>query len=187
MSFLKFAILATLGESIALRITTGSYYRQGFGFLPKCIAWGVLGMLCKLAFGIFSTSTPTVMMGMGIDLTEGGLLSAILKAFFTSVTNNLIFAPVLMLSHKLIDLHIENNRGSLTAFITKPHMPDLFRQVNWDTMWGFVFAKTIPLFWIPAHTITFLLPVHFQILFAAILSVALGTLLTFATLKSTTL
>ncbi len=37
--------------------------------------------------------------------------------------------------------------------------------------------KTIPLFWIPAHTITFLLPEEFRVLFAAVLSVMLGVLL----------
>jgi hypothetical protein len=45
-----------------------------------------------------------------------------------------------------------------------------------------VFKKTIPFFWIPAHTITFLLPADFRILFAAILGVALGIILAIADL-----
>ena len=44
-------------------------------------------------------------------------------------------------------------------------------------MWGFVFRLTIPLFWIPAHTVTFLLPTQYRTLFAALLSVVLGILL----------
>jgi hypothetical protein len=44
-------------------------------------------------------------------------------------------------------------------------------------MWGFVFKKTIPFFWIPAHTITFLLPPQYRVLYAALLSVVLGILL----------
>jgi hypothetical protein len=45
-------------------------------------------------------------------------------------------------------------------------------------MWGFVYKKTIPFFWIPAHTVTFLLPAEIRVLFAVVLSVVLGLLLT---------
>ena len=45
---------------------------------------------------------------------------------------------------------------------------------------GFVVLKTIPYFWIPAHTITFLLPETYRVLMAAYLSIALGILLTIA-------
>ena len=38
MAFLKFAILATLGESIALRIRKGVYYEKGFGIAPRILA-----------------------------------------------------------------------------------------------------------------------------------------------------
>jgi hypothetical protein len=41
-------------------------------------------------------------------------------------------------------------------------------------------VKTIPIFWIPAHTITFLLPSEYRVLSAAFLSIALGTILAFA-------
>ena len=44
MSFLKFAILSTLGECIGLRISAGVYNRKGFGIWPRAIVWGVLGM-----------------------------------------------------------------------------------------------------------------------------------------------
>jgi len=49
--------------------------------------------------------------------------------------------------------------------------------------WGFVFKKTIPFFWYPAHTITFLLPGDTRVLFAALLGVALGVLLAIASHK----
>ena len=50
-------------------------------------------------------------------------------------------------------------------------------KINWEVQWGFVFKKTIPLFWYPAHTITFLLPGDYQVLFAAFLGVVLGLIL----------
>ena len=37
MSFIKFAILSTLGELLGLRISTGNYYRTGFGVLPRAV------------------------------------------------------------------------------------------------------------------------------------------------------
>jgi len=53
-SFIKFAILATMGESIALRIKEGVYNRRGFGILPRAIVWGFIGITIKIAFIIFS-------------------------------------------------------------------------------------------------------------------------------------
>jgi hypothetical protein len=60
----------------------------------------------------------------------------------------------------------------------------IFPNLNWDVQWNFVFKKTIPFFWIPAHTLTFILPADYQVLFAALLSIALGLILAFASLKS---
>ena len=44
-------------------------------------------------------------------------------------------------------------------------------------IWGFTILKTVPIFWIPAHTVTFLLPSEYQVITAAALSVALGVIL----------
>ena len=41
MSFVKFSILATLGEVIGLRIKTGSYHQEGFGLIPRA-PWAIL-------------------------------------------------------------------------------------------------------------------------------------------------
>ena len=94
------------------------------------------------------------------------------------------FAPVFMTFHKITDTHILENGGSLRALITPIPMRRIFGELNWQTQWSFVFKKTIPLFWIPAHTITFLLPATFQVLFAALLGVILGVLLSIAAVLS---
>jgi hypothetical protein len=47
-------------------------------------------------------------------------------------------------------------------------------------MWGIVLKKSIPLFWIPAQTVNFLLPEEFRILVAAIYSTVLGVILALA-------
>lgn len=54
MSFLKFAVLSTLGEMIGLRISAGVYCRKGFGVLPRMFVWGILGMGINMAMVIFS-------------------------------------------------------------------------------------------------------------------------------------
>ena len=43
MSFLKFAILSTLGEMIGLRISAGVYCRKGFGGFAPDVCMGDIG------------------------------------------------------------------------------------------------------------------------------------------------
>jgi len=92
-----------------------------------------------------------------------------------------IFAPVMMTFHKCTDIHILENGGTVRGLLRPMKMREIFREkINWDVQWNVVFKKTIPLFWFPAHTITFILPPTFQVLFAALLGVALGLILALA-------
>jgi hypothetical protein len=63
-------------------------------------------------------------------------------------------------------------------------MGKIIANLDWNVQWNFIFKKTIPFFWIPAHTVTFLLPVEFQVLFAALLGIALGVILSIGVLMS---
>jgi prepilin signal peptidase PulO-like enzyme (type II secretory pathway) len=47
-----------------------------------------------------------------------------------------------------------------------------------------VVLKTIPLFWIPVHTITFMLPPHYRVVIAAYLSIVLGVFLVYSNKKN---
>lgn len=184
-AFVKFAILATLGELIGLRIKTGQYVQSGFGILPRAIVWGFIGLTIKLAFIVFATGTPVFLAYLGMsDATTaitGQLgLSEILVAFSISFTMNLIYAPLMMIFHKISDIHIVSNGGTLRGFLTPMQPAKILSEINWSVMWGFVIKKTIPFFWIPAHTITFLLPPDMQVLFAALLGITLGAILAVA-------
>lgn len=188
-SFIKFAILATFGEVIGLRIRTGSYIQKGFGLIPRAMVWGVLGLTIKLAFVVFAVGTPAFLSYLG--LKEAGIamqsslsLMKILVAFSISAAMNIIYAPIMMTFHKITDTHIINNGGTLSGFFKPIKFGEIFTNLNWNVQWNFVFKKTIPFFWIPAHTITFLLPAEFQVLFAAILGIVLGVLLAIASQKS---
>lgn len=182
MSFLQFALLATLGESIALRITQGVYNRPGFGLLPRALVWGCLGVVIKMAFTIFAVGTPEF-VGQYVyalpDKVMAGPCSApkLIAAFSISVTMNLLFAPVFMTFHKITDIHILKTGGTLKGLFQPIDFARILKELDWSVMWGFVFKKTLPLFWIPAHTITFLLQPSYQILFAAMLGIVLGVLL----------
>ena len=188
MSFLKFGILATMGELLGLRISRGVYYFKGFGVLPRAIVWGILGMGINMAFIVFSTGVPAFAEYLGVKDTAAILSGAlswqkVALAFSISVVLNSIFAPVFMTLHKITDTHIMNNGGTLSGLFTPIKMGEIMQNLNWKVLWGFVFKKTIPLFWFPAHTITFLLPGEMRVLFAALLGVLLGVILSIAARK----
>lgn len=185
LAFAKFAVLATYGEMIGLRIKTGHYSEKGFGVLPRAVIWGLLGVWIAIAMKTFATGVPVVAQSLGVegvaDAMKGALsLEKVLGAFFISLMMNTSFGPVFMTIHKITDTHILANGGSLKAIITPLPFGQILASLNWKVQWGFVFKKTIPFFWIPAHTITFLLPAQFQVLFAALLGVVLGVLLSIA-------
>ena len=201
-SFIKFSILATLGESLGLRISKGIYNFKGFGLLPRAIVWGILGVGISISFTIFSVGVPAL-LEKSFGLTDAikamdksvcpdfftsidvGLGKArFLDAFFISTFMNLIFAPVFMTLHKITDTHIVNNGGTLKGFLKPIDFAGIFPKLNWFVQWDFVFKRSIPFFWIPAHTITFLLPPEFRVIFAAVLGIVLGVLLSTASLKS---
>lgn len=187
-SFIKFALLATFGEAIGLRIRTGNYNQPEFGLLPRAVVWGLLGLTIKLAFVLFASGVPQFLAYMGMENAPQALkgeltLAKILVAFSISLFMNIIYAPVMMTLHKVTDTHIVNNGGTLSCLLKPIHFGNILASINWKVQWSFVFAKTIPYFWIPAHTITFLLPADFQVLFAAVLSVTLGIFLAVASLK----
>ena len=183
MSFLKFGILSTMGEMLGCRISTGRYLTPNFGLLPRMLVWGVLGMGINMAMIIFSKGTPMFMEYMGMEnavasfTAEGFSMEKLWVALAVSVAMNTIFAPVFMTLHKITDAHIAAHGGSLRALVTPIPMAERFAAIDWQAQWGFVFKKTIPLFWYPAHTITFLLPAEQRVLFAALLGIALGVLL----------
>lgn len=187
MSFLKFGILSTLGEMLGCRISTGKYLTPTFGLLPRMVVWGFLGMGINMAMIIFSKGTPLFMEYMGMGNAVEAFTAETLSmdkfwvALAVSVAMNTIFAPVFMTLHKITDAHIAAHGGSLKALVTPIPMAERFASLNWQAQWGFVFKKTIPLFWYPAHTITFLLPAEQRVLFAALLGIVLGVLLAVAT------
>lgn len=185
MAFVKFAILATMGEMMAMRIKSGSYYRKGFGLVPRAVIWGIFGVWIAFMMKIFYQGVPATIETFGIQgvvqaMSQNLSWLKLLGAFGVSLVMNTAFAPVFMTMHKITDMHIEENRGSVLSLIRPIPISKYIKTMDWERQWNFVFKKTIPFFWIPAHTMTFSLPKDMQVLSAALLSVALGLLLSFA-------
>ena len=188
LAFGKFALLATAGEALGWRIRQGSYPPQSFGLLPRAVVWGILGVGIAAAMKLYAFGAPRLMEVVGFDgsvvaMGAGFSWLKLANAFAISLCMNLTFAPIFMTCHKITDTHIMAQGGSMKALWRPLPFGRYLAGINWEVQWGFVFKKTIPLFWIPAHTLTFMLPPQWQVLFAAFLGLALGVLLAVAARK----
>ena len=189
-SFIKFAILATIGEVIGLRIRTGKYSQKGFGVLPRAFVWGFLGMSVQAAFLIFAYGSPKLLEFIGFEqaselMADQFSWAKILVAFSISFFLNIFYAPVLMTVHKITDTHIERTGGSIRGLFSKMDIASILKEVDWNMHYGFVLKRTIFLFWIPAQTINFMMPEELRVLIAAIYGIVLGVILAFAARNKT--
>ncbi len=189
MAFVKFMILSSIGEMLGLRIKQGVYTYSGYGILPRAIVWGMLGVMIAVAMKIFSSGVPVMLESWGlegmVDAMRGDVTwKKFLDAFCISTAMNTFFAPMFMTLHKVTDTHILNCGGKISSLVTPIKFGEIIASLNWKIQWSFVFKRTLPLFWIPAHTITFLLPAAYQVLFAASLSIFLGVFLSIAAVMS---
>ena len=157
-AMVQFAILGTLGEIIS------SYLVKKELSLPftlpelvaKLAAWAVLGLFIKFCFeGIH---------GFLLALLDHGLLpswsaSGLGHAFTKSLLLQMFTGPQIMFFHRFEDCLIAR---------------------KWDMDGITVALKSLIWFWLPAHTITFMLDKPFQIGLAALFSLALGLILGYA-------
>ncbi|MFA9423452.1 MAG: hypothetical protein ACERLG_07725 [Sedimentibacter sp.] len=172
--FLKFSILATMGELLARRVGTGKWEFSSY-FFTRALVWGLLGVLITMIFTIYATGV-LELQAIGLLPFEGVALSF---AFFTATLMNATFGPTFMYAHRISDTYLDmRHEGVKNITITK-----IVQRIDTASFVNFVVLKTIPFFWIPAHTLTFLLPSQYRILAAAMLSIALGLILTIAKKK----
>ena len=96
--FIKFGILATMGELLAIRISTGDWKKPS-GLVFRTLIWGFLGIVITLMFQIFGGGV-TAALEKGILPGNG---SSFAFAFFVSSIMNLTFAPTFMAFHRFTD------------------------------------------------------------------------------------
>lgn len=152
---LQFGVLGTLGELIAtgLRERRPALPCTALELVAKVFAWALLGLVIKSGF--------VGMRGFTLALFDHHLLPSSLQAgvgfaFCLSTLTNLFFGPQMMLFHRLED-----------NLILRRHGFEGMAPALWSLLW----------FWIPSHTLTFSLPVDYQIGLAALWSVILGVIL----------
>lgn len=174
--FLKFGILASMGELLAVRVGSGEWKFASF-FVLRGVIWGLFGALITMIFTVYSTGV-TALLAKG--MLPGGE-STLAFAFFTSFLMNTTFAPTFMYAHRISDMYLDLKAAGETDL----SLGNVVENIDTVTFWTFVVKKTVPFFWVPAHTLTFLLPGEYRVVAAAMLSIALGLLLTIAKRKQT--
>ena len=172
MGFIKFAILATMGDLLGIRVLGGEWIIPR-GVFYKSIIWGIIGMMTTLVFTVYMGGTSAAQAAGRLPFKE----SALALAFFTSAIMNLTFGPIMMAFHRFTDMYIDSRYESSKGRTT---ISSLIDRNDWHSLVEFSWLKTCPFFWIPAHTIVFMLPAQFRVLISAFLSIALGLLLALA-------
>ena len=172
MGFIKFALLASVGEILALRIRQ-SEWRLPVMFVWRLIIWGLIGIAITFMMKLYTNGVVSMMEKKLLPDPGEGFWHEFLRAFFTAALMNLTFGPVFMAFHKCTDKYLELRHGGAK----KPGLRGVVTGIDWYGFISFTVLKTIPLFWIPAHTLTFLLPPEYQVIAAAALSIALGIIL----------
>jgi hypothetical protein len=158
-AMLQFAVLGTFGEIISRWIVKKRilYPFTLMETVWKMISWSILAICIKYAFVGFEGFVDALVYHqphafLPLIFKE----STFFHAFAKSILINLQFGLFLVVFHRILDnmfLLNKNWRRLDQAFLT--------------LIW----------FWIPAHTLTFILPPEYQIGLAALWSVVLGLLL----------
>jgi hypothetical protein len=161
-AMLQFAVLGTLGDAVSHWIVKRRIFAP-YDFktlILKIIEWSILAVMIKYAFIGFQGFVDSL-----INQNYLPQLSGIGRSFAVSALMNLQFGLLLVIMHRLMDNLIAGKQ-------------------NWKNVdKGFY---SLLWFWIPAHTITFILPKEFQIGLAALWSLALGIILGFYNRKAST-
>lgn len=152
-AMVQFAVLGTFGEIVS-KWLAGRRFFFPFGIrgtVLRMLGWALLAVCIKYAFSGFVAFVDGL---IAHGLLPG--LGALGRAFSVSLFMNLQFGPFLVIVHRLIDNAIDG----------KPNWANLDKGLL-SLLW----------FWVPAHTVTFLLPLELRIGLAAVWSVALGLIL----------
>jgi len=94
MGFSKFALLATMGELLCLRMRAGEWVKPvGLGW--RMLVWGVIGAAIALMFQVFNVGAREV-MDQGLLPGKGTPLQTLATAFWISTVMNVTFGPLMM-------------------------------------------------------------------------------------------
>lgn len=167
--FIKFAILATMGDLLGKRLLQKNWVIPK-GVLIKAVIWGMIGMMITLVFSVY-------MGGVASAQASGRLPwngSVAAQALFGSIIMNLTFGPMMMTFHRFTDMLIDSKYEKKDSQVS---LSELVDKNDWHSLVEFAWVKTCIFFWIPVHALVFLLPGQYRVLVSAFLSIVLGLLL----------
>ena len=172
MGFVKFALLATVGEIFAAAIREKRWRLPRY-FIVRLLIWGAIGVAITFMMKFYTSGVVSMLEKGALPAPQEGFFRELLRAFYTAALMNLTFGPVFMAFHKCTDKYLDLRASGEK----KPGLRGVAGSIDWHSFISFTVLKTIPFFWIPAHTLTFLLPPEYQVVAAAALSIALGIIL----------
>jgi len=157
-AMVQFAILGTFGGCVAKWVQHKKFYlplnwKQAIWY-P--ISWAILAVMIKMAFLGFRGFLEILILDGYLPQIFSSSESRFLHAFALSIVMNLQFGPLLVIFHRWLD-----------------YLP--FGKTDWTNIDKGL--KSLLWWWIPAHTVTFMLPPDLQIGMAAVWSVVLGFIL----------
>ncbi len=156
---------------------------------------GIEGLIAKHMLPAFGTAPFLGAFGIfilnGVNGTYGLMYYKLLpiipligldwsKYFYLSLFMNATFGVALMIGHRIGDDYLKIYDLKIISILKNLHrFPwDFFsaaKNINWHTMKIPLYA--LPIFWLPAHTITFSLPSDYRVGMAAVLGIVLGIIL----------
>ena len=109
--FIKFGLLATMGEMLVVRLSTKAW-KKAPGFIWRVLIWGFLGMAITLIFTIFS----------------GGVMSALDKGMLVGKGNQFAFASELksLIQHPLIGKNLSTDSEAVALYLHLGYIPSPF-------------------------------------------------------------
>ena len=167
MGMAKFALLGTMGELLGKRIVAGRWILAGIHLWQRVLVWAAFGAMFTVVFPLFSAGTEGL-LAAGLLPGHGNVWAT---AFWKSCLMNVIFAFPMQVSHRITDTLIDRRQ-----LFSRWPLVEVFVSIDWPTMFRVAGAACL-WFWIPAHTVTFLLPPAFRLMSAALLAIALGSIL----------
>lgn len=170
--FGKFFVLASLGDFLGRRVTTGEWFIPK-GVIWKACVWGFLGVCITLVFTVFMAGTEAT-MAKGMLPFAG---SKIALPIFASFIMNVTFGPMLFIVHRMLDLFIDLKYEKKGGKVT---VTELVERNDWMSVVKIGWLLCQFCFWFPIHSLVFMLPAQYRVLASAFLSIALGLLLALA-------
>jgi hypothetical protein len=165
MGFAKIALLATFGECLKHRLTSGRWIPRKI--VVRFFVWGVFGLWFTAAFPFVAG---------GVQAISVATLWFPEAPFWMSVWINLLggYAFFMMCTHYWLDTIIAKGFCWPWEVLGKPE----------TSRWAKIVFISLVLFWVPAHTLTFSLPPALRVTSAAYLAIVLGVILSFAARRS---